>query len=363
MIPWAKPTFCGREDEYVREALASTWISGGPFVDRLERDLQSFLAIEFAASAANGTAALHLAYLALGVGSGDEVVVPGFAYQAAANVAILCGARPVFAEVDASSWCLDPKAADAAITSRTKAIAPVHTYGNAADITTLLEVADQRGIAVVEDAAESFGTRWEQQPTGTFGTLGTFSFHATKTIATGEGGALVMRDPDLNAKVRLFRSHGMSREKRYYWHEVPGHNFRLTNLQAAIGCAQLENIELIIEKRQRVHHTYVKELASQPGITLQRFDPRVTPVLWAMAARLDPDAFPQGRDQVIAEMEAAGVECRPGFYAASQQPIYQAAALPICEMLARDVVSLPTFPDLTEEQIQFICRTLLARKR
>jgi perosamine synthetase len=252
---------------------------------------------------------------------------------------------------------------EAAITPRTKVIVPIHTYGNVADLPAILEVGGRRGIAVVEDAAEALGSQWENRQAGTFGTIGTFSFHATKTISTGEGGMVVTHDAELDAKMRLFRSHGMAREKRYYWHEVPGHNFRLTNLQAAMGCAQVEKIELIIKKRQRVHEIYLKKLGSQLGITLQHFDSRVSPVLWAMAAKLDPDAFPQGRDQVIAEMHAAGIECRPGFYAASEQPIYGAGRLPICEELAQHIISLPTFPDLTEEQIHFICCTLSGLKR
>ncbi len=363
MIPWAKPTLFGKEERYVQEALRSTWISGGPFVDRLEKDFCETLQVPFAAVVSNGTAALHLAYLALGVGHQDEVIVPGFAYQGAANIAILCGARPVFVEVDSATWCLDPSSLESAITPRTRAIVPIHTYGNVCDLTAILSVAGSRGTPVVEDVSESMMSEWEGRQAGTIGTIGTYSFHATKTITTGEGGMVVTRDPELDQRARLFRSHGMLRAGRYYWHEVPGHNFRLTNLQAAMGCAQLESIQEIVARRRAVHAMYRRELDGESGVTLQHFDARVMPVLWALALKLDPGAFPQGRDRVIDQMRELDVECRPGFYAASQQPIYDSLALPVCEDLARNVISLPTFPDLTEELVHTICQGLRKLKR
>ena len=363
MIPWAKPTLFGKEEQYVQEALRSTWISGGPFVGQLEKDFCEMLQVPFAAVVSNGTAAIHLAYLALGVGHQDEVIVPGFAYQGAANIAILCGARPVFVEVDPATWCLNPSSLEAAITPRTRAIVPIHTYGNVCDLTAILQVAGSRGIPVVEDVAEAMMSEWEGRQAGTIGTIGTYSFHATKTITTGEGGMVVTRDPEVDQRVRLFRSHGVLRERRFYWHEVPGHNFRLTNLQAAMGCAQLENIQEIITRRRAVHALYRRELDGESGVTLQQFHARVTPVLWAMALKLDSAAFPQGRDRVIDQMRDSDVECRPGFYAASQQPIYDSPALPVCEDLARNVISLPTFPDLTEELIHTICQCLRKLKR
>jgi perosamine synthetase len=363
MIPWAKPTLFGREEELMREALTSTWISGGPFVERLEGELAGFLDVHFAIVTANGTAALHLAYLALGVEHGDEVIVPGFAYMGAANIAILCGATPVFVDVDAATWCLDPAAVAPAITSRTKAIVAVHTYGNVCNLTKLCELALRANIPLIEDAAESLGSKWRGKQSGTLGTIGTYSFHATKTITTGEGGMVVTADPELNRKVRLYRSHGMLRERRYYWHEVPGHNFRLTNFQAAMGCAQLEHLGTIISRRQKIHAAYRAAFEAQKGLKLQHFEPAVSPVLWAMAVELDPESYPQGRDEVMAQMYAAGVECRPGFYSASQQPIYRSGSLPISERLATQVISLPTYPDLTDSEIRLVSEALLKLRR
>ena len=363
MIPWAKPTLVGREEEYVRDALASTWISGGPYVEQLEEQFESLLNVPCAAVTANGTTALHLAYLALGVQPGDEIILPGFAYMGAANVAILCGARPVFVDVDPATWCIAPAATERAVTKRTKAIVPIHTYGNVCHLDAILELATSHGVAVIEDAAECLGSRWKGEMAGTLGTMGTYSFHATKTITTGEGGMVVTRDSALAKRLRLYRSHGMLRQQRYYWHEVPGHNFRLTNMQAAMGCAQLEKFDAIVAARLRIHDLYGQRFQGEHGITPQFFAPEVSPVLWTMALKLDASAFPQGRDQVIAGMRSAGVECRPGFYAPSQQPIYDSPPLPHAEELAAQIISLPTFPDLQEEQIDFISQTLLKFRR
>jgi perosamine synthetase len=283
--------------------------------------------------------------------------------MAAANVALLCGAKPVFVDVDPFTWCINPAAIERAITSKTKAIVAIHTYGNVASMDAILEIGRTRSVVVIEDAAESLGSRWKGQMSGTLGTMGTYSFHATKTLTTGEGGMVVTHDPDLDRRLQLYRSHGMLRERRYYWHEVAGHNFRLTNMQAAMGCAQLETIDRIVERRIAVHKRYGKELEGQNGVMLQRFESAVSPVLWALALKIDPAAFPQTRDEIIAEMRLAEIECRPGFYASSQQPIYPPHRLAVTEDISRQVISLPTFPDLTDEQIAFISQTLLKLRR
>jgi perosamine synthetase len=189
------------------------------------------------------------------------------------------------------------------------------------------------------------------------GVMGTFSFQATKTITTGEGGMVVTESEELCDKMCLFRSHGMLR--RRYWHEVAGHNFRLTNIQAALGCAQLQNIDQIICERRRVHTAYQRHLINIGGVIMQDFRPEVNPVLWAFAVRLDPEAYPQGRDVVIDQLKLEHIETRPGFYAASLMGhLYVSPRLPICEDLSREVISLPTFPTLQDDQIEFICAKL-----
>lgn len=356
-IPWAQPTFCGNEQRYVSEAIASTWISGGHFVDRFESEFAKYTGSRHAVTASNGTTAIHLGLLALSVGPGDEVVVPGFGFMAAANVALHLGAKPVFTEVHPETWCMTAGNAESCLSPRTKAIVPVHTYGNVCAMDEIIALGKERAITIVEDAAEAFASRYQGRQAGTMSALGTFSFQATKTITTGEGGMVVTNGSALSDRLRLFRSHGML--DRRYWHEVPGHNFRLTNLQAAMGCAQLEILEQMIGERKRVYACYHTYLAKLPGVVLQRYNSDVDPVVWAVAARLDPQAFPQGRDAVMRELQAAGIETRNGFYAASLMThLYHCPRLPVCESLSQSVISLPTFPALTEAQIETVCTKL-----
>lgn len=361
-IPWAQPDFWGLEEQYLVEALHSTWISGGAFVSRFEHEVAVFSGLPFAISASNGTTAIHLVYFGLGLQPGDEVIVPGFCYLAAANIAVQMGVKPVFAEVDPDTFCVTAGAIEAVMTSGTKLIVAVHTYGNVCDMDEILSLAQRRGVPVLEDAAESFASKHTGRQSGAIARLGTYSFQATKTITTGEGGMVVTDDEALARKMALYRSHGVL--GRRYWHELPGHNFRLTNLQAALGCAQLARLESIVRERKRVHRSYAAALKDIAGVRLQTFRPEVDPVLWALALELDPAAYPQGRDKVIEQLAAEGIETRNGFYAASQLPIYpDCASLPICERLANNVISLPTFPSLDDQQINYVSSRLVALRK
>ena len=357
IIPWAKPDFWGKERQYVVEALDSTWISGGPFVDQLEQSFSALSGGARALAVSNGTTAIHLAYLAIGIQAGDEIVVPGFGFLAAANVALHMAARPVFCEVDPRTWCMRAEDVAPVLTARTRAIVVVHTYGNVCDMAPILALANQRGIPVIEDAAEAFPSRYRGQLAGTLGTIGTFSFQATKTITTGEGGMVVTRDDTLCECMMLYRSHGL-RRKKHYWHEVPGLNCRLTNMQAALGCAQIEKLDRIVAERLRVYAAYSSRLARMPGVTLQVFRPEVEPVVWAIAVQLDPAVFPQGRDSVLQQMLEAGIETRPGFYSPGQLEYFDCPPLAACDALAASVVSLPSYPTLTEPEIERICTQL-----
>jgi perosamine synthetase len=357
VIPWASPSYWGRERQYVSDALQSTWISGGKYVDRLEADLAEFCGAPYVISSSNGTTALHMVFLALGVGQGDEVVVPGFAFMAAANVALHMGARPVFTEVDPNRWCMTAENVEKCLSPKTKVIVPIHTYGNVCDIDPIKQLADEHRVAVVEDAAEALGSRYKGRMAGTIAPTGVFSFQATKTITTGEGGAVATGDANLRDRMRLFRNHGM--DVRRYWHEVAGHNFRLTNLQAALGCAQLEQIDRIVAERNRMYLSYKRCLEPCQGATLQEFSSEVEPVVWAIAVKLNTSAFPQGRDTVIEQLRELGIETRPGFYSAGMMPhLYGTAPLPICDDLSRQVLSLPSSPTLTEEEIEYVCSSL-----
>jgi perosamine synthetase len=356
-IPWAEPAIWGNEESYVVDALRSTWISGGPYVERLERELATFLGVRHALAVANGTAALHLAYLAIGLSPGDEVIVPGFGFMAAANVALLMNAKPAFVDVDPETWCMRAENARSAITAKTRAIVAVHSYGNMCAMDNLVRLSADHGLALIEDAAEALGSRALGRQAGSIGRIGTYSFHATKTLTTGEGGMVVTDDDTLAERMRLYRSHGL-RRARHYWHEVPGHNFRLTNMQAALGCAQFEHFRDITAARRRVYATYTRLLAGLEGVRLQSMTSGTDPIVWAVAIALDPASYPQGRDRVIETLYRAGIETRPGFQPPSEMSYFSHGPLPTSDCLGKWVLSLPSSPTLTEEGLGRICKTL-----
>ena len=302
-IPWTKPNFWGNEIEYVTDALKSTWISGGSYLDRMEADFSKLLEDKHVLAVSNGTTAIHLAYLGLDLKPGDEVIVPGFAFMAAANVAIHMGLKPVFAEIDPETWCLCPKELPKYVTSKTKAIVPVHTYGNVCAMDEIMEIAKAHKLPVIEDCAESLFSKYKGKESGTIGELSTFSLQATKMITTGEGGLVVTGSDELRKRMMLYRSHGMDRGKKFYWHELPGHNFRLTNFQAAIGVAQLEKKDAILTERHRVNNEYKKYLLNAEGITLQKVNDDVDAVIWAIAMKLNTKVYTQGRDKVIEQLK------------------------------------------------------------
>ena len=360
-IPWAKPYFGEDEEEFVIKALKSTWISGGSYVDQLEKKIKDEFRSPYALTTSNGTTALHMAYLGLGIQPGDEIILPGYAFMAGANVAIHMGARPVFAEVDPNTWCVTAASIEKCITKKTRLIVVVHSYGNVCQMDDIIYLGEKYNIPILEDAAESFYSKYKDKYSGTLGTLGTYSFHATKTITTGEGGMVVTPDEDLYEKMWLYRNHGM--KKTRYWHELAGLNFRLTNLQAALGCAQFNNIADIINKRKCIHHLYNEKVGNIDGVQRQLFLPDVDPVLWVFAVKLDPEAFPQGRDTVISQFNENDIETRPGFYSASYFDLYGYPYLPVCEDVSSQVICLPTFPELTEEHIDRVISTLNMIKR
>lgn len=357
-IPWSKPYFTGDEKNYVLDALDSKWISNGPYVKQFEQMVCDFTGSPFAVAVSNGTTALHLGMLGLGIGPGDEVIVPAFTFIAPASMAVMCGARVVVADINKDTFCLDPESVRSVITPRTKAIVVVHLYGNVADMEPLLKISKEYGIPLIEDNAESFGSFSRNTHAGTFGSIGTLSFHASKNITTGEGGMVLTNDQDLYESMLTIREHGM-RTRKTYWHSVVGHNFRLGNLHAAMGCAQLKHFTEISKKRRLVHEIYAEALKTIPIFKSQCFQEGVDPVLWVLAGRLAPantHSLRERRDAVVAKLVEDGIETRPGFYSLDLLPPFlkEIKALPNATLASDSVIALPTYPELTREEIFYI---------
>ena len=357
-IPWARPNLGEAETAAVVDALQSTWISGGPYVDRLERDLAELLGVEHGVAVSSGTTALHLALLGLGIGPGDEVIVPGFTFMAPVNMVLALGAVPIFADVQPEGWCLDPQDFVRRITPKTRAVIPVHIYGNMATMEPICSMAQDHGIAVIEDTAEAIFSRQSGRYAGSIGDVGCFSFHAAKTITSGEGGFVVTNDTGLFDKLRQLRDHGTGGGRKY-WHDVVGHNFRLTNLQAALACTQLARKDEFCRERERIYQHYAAALVSLPEARLQIFPANVDPVMWAMPVKLDK-SFNIDRDRLMQMMADNGVETRPGFYTPGAMPLYDCGPLAVADEISRSVICLPIYPGLEPSAIDRVVETFRA---
>ena len=290
--------------------------SRGQYLDEFENQLAAFTGARYAISVCNGTAALHLALKGLGIGAGDEVIVPDLTFAASASAVIHAGAEPVLVGVTADKWILDPESVEAALSPKTKAIMPVHLFGLPADMTVVNEIARANDLFVVEDAAEALGASWKGMSVGALGTAGCFSFYANKTVTTGEGGAIVTNDPILAQNYRILRDHGMSPERRY-WHETPGFNFRLTNLQAAVGVAQMEKIEQILERKRLIFERYVRAFKDRSNLKIQAMWPHSKSGMWAFCLDLGGH-----RDSVAKALVRQGIETRNCFTALHQMPAF-----------------------------------------
>ncbi|WP_029138211.1 DegT/DnrJ/EryC1/StrS family aminotransferase [Nakamurella lactea] len=360
MIQIAAPELSGNESKYVQECLDTTWISSaGRFVKDFEAAFAAFCGADHAVVTNNGTTALHLALAALGVGPGDEVIVPTLTYIASANAVTYCGATPVFADSEPIGMTLDPADVQRKITPRTKAVMPVHLYGNVADMDSINAIAAEAEIAVVEDAAEAHGARGRAGAVGTLGDCASFSFFGNKIITTGEGGAVTTNDAALADRLRLLRGQGMDPQRRY-WFPVVGYNYRMTNIAAAIGLAQLEDIDRKIARRRELAAAYDRLLADQPGIRIPVAPPWSESVNWLYTVHLDVDSDGQ-RDRVIAAMAADRIETRPVFYPMHQMPPYSEpeANYPVADRLAATGISLPTHTQLRDTDIERICERVV----
>jgi len=342
-VPIAEPTLGGNELKYVTECVTTNWISSqGSFVRRFETEFAALLGVPHALAV-------------------SKVIVPDLTFAATLNAVIYTGATPVLVDVAPDTWNMDPDAVAAAITPRTKAIMPVHLYGQPTDMAPILALAKRRGLVVVEDAAEAVGAKWNGIACGAIGDCGTFSFFSNKLVTTGEGGMVVFKDDAISARARRLRDHGLNPQRRY-WHDEVGFNYRLTNLQAAIGCAQLEQLAGFLESKKRLSAHYNRRFASIPEIEcptiLEGFDNSY----WVYTIVLDCAALGISRDAFMAKLAAAGIDSRPIFYCMHDMPPYKGFAgnreFPVSAHVSANGLSLPPSTSITQAELDFVADTV-----
>lgn len=360
--PVAQPRLRGREREYVEQAIAGGWLSSqGPFVQRFEEQFAASLGATHAVAVTNGTAALHLAMEALRIGAGDEVIVPAFTMSAPVFAVLYAGARPVPVDAD-DTWNLDPAEVERAVTPRTRALLAVHTYGHPARMDALRELADRRGIALIEDAAEAHGATVCGRVAGAWGDVSCFSFYANKLITTGEGGMLVTGRDDLAARARWKRGmcFGPDEESRFTHQEV-GFNYRMTSLQAAVGLAQLEAIDEALAAQRAVAAAYRRGLDGVPGLTFPPESPWADNVYWVFGVLVD-ERLGMTRAELQARLRREGIETRRFFTPVHRQPFMaerlDGRSFPRADDLYERGLYLPSGAGMSLEAVERVCRTL-----
>jgi len=352
MIPVYQPYLTGREKEYVGQCLDSTWISSkGEFITRFENGFAAYIGAEHATTVCNGTVALHLALAALGLGPGDEVIVPTLTYIASVNTIAQTGATPVFVDSLADTWQIDPDDVRRKITPRTKAVMAVHLYGLPCDMAALVDLCREHRLLLVEDCAEAFGTYFGGQHVGTFGDVATFSFFGNKTITCGEGGMVVARDKEIIDRAFHLKNQGVS-QTREYWHDVAAYNYRMTNICAAIGLAQLERADEILAKKRAVAGWYREGLA---GLPLRTHDEiaETRHSYWMCSVVVDAA---EHRQPLREHLKRAGIETRPLFHPAHTMPPYASdTRYPVAESLGTRGINLPSYPGLSQDDVARVC--------
>jgi len=355
IIPLALPYISGNESRYVDECLKTKWISSlGKFVNKFEDSFAQFCDCRYGIATSNGTVALHLALRTLGIGEGDEVIVPNLTFIATANAVKYTGARPVLVDSEISTWNIDPALIERKITAKTKAIIVVHLYGHSAKMDEIIRIARKHNLFLIEDACQAHGVLYKGKKVGSLGDLGVFSFYGNKIITTGEGGMVVTGNRKFDERARLLRDHAMSKVRRYFHAEI-GFNYRITNIQAAIGLAQLENIEYIINRKIEIAHTYNELLKNVEEVSLPPDEAWAKNVFWMYSILIKNKM----RDMLMVKLLESGIETRPFFIPMHRLPPYRSREkFPISDMLSLQGVNLPCFVEVRKKEIKCICEKI-----
>lgn len=359
-IPLSQPSISALEVACVTDAVQSGWVSSkGAYIDRFEESFAAYCGTQYALTTSSGTTALHLALLSYGIQAGDEVIIPDLTFISTANAVTYTGAKPIFVDVDKETLCIDIEQVKRAITNKTKAIIAVHLYGHPANIPALQSITQSRNIAVIEDAAEAHGATIQGKRTGALGNCAIFSFYGNKIVTCGEGGMLTTDSADVYHRARHLRSQAMSPTQRY-WHTEIGFNYRMTNLQAALGFAQMKRIDEFIQKKRAIFEQYHHHLSSHPKIKLNRTASWAENVFWQVC--MEGDGWTSAeRDRFMKLLAKRGIETRPYFYPISDMPMYEPssrAQTPVAHQVSEQGLNLPSYFDMNNQDIRDVCAAI-----
>lgn len=365
-IPIAGPWITEKEIHYVTDAVSHGWYeNAGKYTHRFESAFATYVGRKYAIALPSCTSGLHLALLCLGIGRSDEVIVPDITWIASSAPITYLQAEPVFADIDCETWCLNPQSLQENFSLKTKAVIVVNLYGAMPKMDAILEIAGQHGIAVIEDAAEAVGSEYHGKKAGSFGIMSVFSFHGSKTLTTGEGGMLVTDEKAIYEKALLLRDHGRPPGDRMFWNTEVAYKYKMSDLQAALGLAQLERIEELIQRKREIFGWYQKQLKDTEGITLNPELPQTKNTYWMVTAVLD-SKFGLSKPEVMETLKKSGIDSRPFFHPLSSLPAYrhfpQAKKArennKVAYRLSPYGINLPSHLTITQEQVAYVCGKL-----
>lgn len=358
-IHYTKPSITELEVRYATDAAANGWGEHCyEYITRFESLFRNHIGTKYAIATSSCTGALHMGMAALGIGRDDEVILADTNWIASAAPITYLGAKPVFVDILSDTWCIDPAKAEAAITPRTKAIIAVHLYGNLCDMDALLAIGKRHNLPIIEDAAEAIGSQWHGKRAGSMGAFGAFSFHGTKTVTTGEGGMFVTQDEALYEKVLTLSNHGRAKDqKKQFWPDMIGFKYKMSNIQAAIGCAQLERIEELIAEKRRIFNYYAEQLSNLP-ISMNPEPPNTINGYWMPSVVADA-GVPFDREQLLNELKSDHIDGRVFFWPLSMLPMFEDMPQHVISYgLYHRAINLPTYHDLTETEMDRVIRII-----
>lgn len=355
LILTAGPSITNKEVDYVYDAIKNGWNEQAyKYLRLFERKFGEYIGMKYARTTSGGTGALWLALATLGIGKGDEVILPEITYFACSDVIMLLGAKPVFVDILKDTWCIDPEKIEKAITKKTKAIMPVYIYGNLCEMDEIMDIAKRKNLKVVEDACPAAGSIYKGKKAGSFGDFSAYSFQGAKIMVTGFGGMILTNRKDYIEKALYLNNHGEDPKKKF-WQTSIGYTFEMSNMSCALGLAQLERLEGFVKKKRQIFTWYSKRLKDIDGISMNQERSNTRSNFWMTSLIFDKD-FGITRDEFRVKMKNEGVDTRPFFYPISMFPMYEEQKTPIAHRVGLNGVNLPSGVNLTEETVDFVCK-------